>query len=522
MAALKEASRAEKLTFSRRLFNPNFYHLVTEMRDTSRRFIFPYGGSSSAKTFSTVQGILIQGNLVEKSNTIVFRKVSATIRKSIKKDFERIIKDYGLEYYFEIQDFTIKCYNGSFIDFSGMDDSEKIKGISSYKRVMLEELSEFEFKDFKQVRKRLRGIEGQQIISCFNPIDVDHWINTEVFDKEVKNGLTPYLSEIQTSKIGFNGLAPLYTAITEKWEGAPVIVKGVTYPPNFVVMKSTYLNNFWIVGAPCKTFGFFDVQTIADFEKDKDQDWDFYNIYGLGNWGKLTKGGEIYKKFLTKKHVKPVRSYDPEKSLHITLDENVNPYLTLNVHQSEGLSIWQIDEICLEDPRNSLSETLKEFKERYPVTKASVFVYGDATSKKADTKLEKGQNFFTLVENFLEANGYIYTRRVPASNPSVSVRTNWLNTIFAESLDEISVEIGDNCTKTINDYQYCKTASDGTKHKEKAKHPVTKVVFEKYGHTTDANDYLYCEYFAESFANFVSPQGDFERVVRKKIIKKRY
>lgn len=518
----KTVTRAEKLVFSRRLFNPNFFHFAAAMQDPSKRFLFGYGGSSSSKSFSWVQSIIIVGCLIEASNTIVFRKVSATIKKTIKKDFERVIKDYALEDYFDIQDFTIKCYNGSVIDFSGMDDSEKIKGISTYKRVYLEELSEFEYGDYKQVRKRLRGQEGQQILSAFNPIDADHWINTEIFNKQNKNGLSPYLSEASVSSFGFGGLAPKYTTITEKWQGDEVSVEGVIYPPNLLVMKSTYLNNFWVVGSPCNAFGFYDVQTIADFEHDKANDWDFYNIYALGNWGKLNKGGEAYKKFIAKKHVKPMRAYDPEKSLHLTFDENVNPYLTLNIHQGKDLNVWQIDEICLEDPRNSLGETLKEFKERYQPTVIPVFIYGDATSKKADTKLEKGQNFFTLVENFLEVNGYKYTRRVPSSNPSVETRISWLNDIFDKNLDEIEIEIGDKCAKTINDYLYCKTASDGTKHKEKTKHPVTKVVYEKYGHTTDANDYFYCEYFATSFINFTAPKGDFQRTLQKKKIKNRY
>jgi len=135
-------ARASLLTLSRKLFNPNFYHAVKEMRDITRRFLWFYGGSSSAKTYSTVQAILIQGCLIEASNTIIFRKVSSTIKKSIKKDFETIISNLNLQDYFVIQEFTIKCYNGSYIDFSGMDDPEKIKGISSYKRVLLEEVTD--------------------------------------------------------------------------------------------------------------------------------------------------------------------------------------------------------------------------------------------------------------------------------------------------------------------------------------------------------------------------------------------
>lgn len=490
----------------------------------ARRFIFAYGGSSSAKSYSIAQIILVYCCLIEGSDTIVFRKVSANIKKTIYKDFETIIKNLNLGAYFECQELKIKCYNGSVIDFSGIDDPEKIKGISNYKRVFLEEVSEFDHADFKQVRKRLRGMKGQQIISAFNPIDVDHWLKVEVFDKQTENRLPNHINPEDAAAIGFAALGmdgPEFSTITEKWEGNEVEVDGVTYDPNFVVMKSTYKNNFWVAGSPCGTFGFYDMQTIADFDADRREDFDFYNIYALGNWGKLNRGGEFYKRFSTERHVSRVQ-YDPERSLHLTFDENVNPYLTLDVHQISDKRAEQIDEICLEDPKNTLSDTLAEFKKRYPANGNTVYIYGDATSKKADVKIEKGKNFYTLIENSLQTSGYITERRVPASNPNVEIRGNWLNEVLGKGLDGIEIIIGENCVKTISDYNYLKTASDGTKHKERAKHPVTKVVYEKYGHNTDANDYFYTKVFSESFDRFRKPQGDGERITRKRHLKKRY
>ena len=514
--------RAERLTFSRKLFNPNFFHLVTEMKNEGRRFIFPYGGSSSAKSYSTAQAVLIYCCLIEGSDTLVFRKVSNTIKKSIKKDFENIIKKLKLGAYFEVQDFKIICYNGAVIDFSGIDDPEKIKGISSYKRVFMEELSEFEHADFKQVRKRLRGMPGQQIIGAFNPIDVDHWVNKEVFEKQVKNPLPLFLTKAQEDAINFKDLGAAYSNVTEKWEGQPIEVDGVTYPPNFVVMKSTYKNNFWVSGSPCGSFGFYDVQTINDFEQDRLEDYQFYSIYALGNWGKLNKGGEAYKNFENARHVKKCL-YDPEKSLHLTFDENVNPYLTLNIHQlyTEEKTARQIDEICLKDPLNTLGETLKEFKRRYPNNGNTIYIYGDATSKKQDAKLEKGKNFYVLIENYFTQNGYTFLRRVPASNPNVEIRINWLNRVFAGS-EDITIEIDEECNYTIADYNYLKQASDGGKHKEKTRHPVTKVSYEKYGHNTDANDYFYTYVFKEEFDHFRRPQGNARPRVVKRSRKKGY
>lgn len=516
-------SRADEMVFSRRLFNPNFYHLVNELKNHERRFIFAYGGSSSAKSYSITQVILLYCCLVEGSNTIVFRKVSTSIKKSIYNDFKNVIKSLRIEGYFNIQDFKIICYNGATIDFSGVDDPEKIKGISSYKRVFLEELSEFDHADFKQVRKRLRGIKGQQIISAFNPIDVDHWIKTELFDPHNKNPMDISLTADQMGGISksLSDVEAKYSEITDKWQGDDIEVNGVTYPPNFVVMKSTYKNNFWVSGSPCETFGFYDVQTIADFEADRKTDFNYYSIYALGDWGKTNTGGEVYKDFDTSKHTSK-HYYDETKSLHLSFDENVNPYMTLDIHQGEGNKVWQIDEICLPDPRNTLDHTLKEFHRRYPPNGNTIFIYGDATSKKADVKLQKGKNFYTLIENFLREKGYDTQNRVTSSNPNVEVRINWINKIFRENLDGIGISIDQDCVKTIADFKYLKQDSDGTKFKEKVKHPVTKVTYEKYGHNTDANEYFYCVYFSKSFRKYSKPQGGYKSRTVKRSTKKGY
>lgn len=491
-----------KLTFNWKLFNPNFHHLERELKNVYRRFIWCYGGSSSAKSYSVAQAIIIIGCLLEKSDTIVFRKVSATIDESIYKDFKTIIDNLGLNQFFKCQSKKIICANGSVIIFKGLDDSEKIKGISSFKRVVLEEISEYDFADFKQIRKRLRGMLGQQIICMFNPIDKEHWIKKEIFDKEVKTPLSKSL-------VDANGVLQLnveekYTEVTEKWEGQPITVKGKEYPSNIVVIKSTYLNNFWVVGSPCETFGLLDVQVIADFDHDKKTDYNFYSVYALGNWGKINRGGEFYKNFKAENQVKD-NTYDPELPLHISFDENVNPYLTLSVYQAQGLKSWKIDEICLEHPLNTLGHTLNTFTKKYPQNKQTVFIYGDRTSLKADTKLQKGQNFFTIIEDRLKRDGYITSRRLPRRNPSVVSRGNFINEIFASNIFGIEYTIDSKCTKTINDYESVKESSDGTKEKTKVKHPVTKVSYEEYGHLTDTDDYFLCEYYKEQYTTYLNP-----------------
>ena len=497
------------IEFNYKLFNPNFYHLVQEMKNHFRRFITLFGGSSSSKSITVCQAILIIGCLIEAEDTIVFRKTGSTLSKTIFKDFKTIIKEWNLENtYFVIQKHKIICINGSVIDFSGIDDPEKIKGISNYKRVVLEELSEFELYDFKQVRKRLRGKHGQQIISMFNPVDREHWIKKEVFDNEVQTPMPKFVKD--TTSVTGVVLSKEFSTIESKWENSSTEINGVLYPPNMVVMKSTYKNNFWIVGSPCKTFGYYDFQTIADFEHDRKTDYNFYSVYGLGNWGKINRGGEFYKEFKAQNQTCTTK-YKSSLPLHISFDENVNPYLSLSIYQAQGLKAWKIDEICLEHPRNTLKYTLKEFKKKYPVNSNKVFIYGDRTSLKADTKLEKGQNFFTIIEDSLSE--YKHFRKLPKRNPNVATRGNFINDIFSSNIYGIEYLINENCQKTINDFENVKEASDGTKLKVKTKHPVTKVTYEKYGHLTDTDDYFLCEYFKEQYKMYLAPKKKRTRII---------
>ena len=489
------------ITFNRKLFNPNYWHFYEAAKNPNWRTIFGYGGSSSAKSYSLVQCILTL-TLEEACDTIVLRKVQTTISRSIFKDFETVIKAWKLEKYFRVikSKLRIECaITNSSIDFTGLDDPEKIKGISQYKRVVLEELNEFDKRDYDQIRKRLRGIKGQQIFCLFNPIDENHWIKKQVFDFEDKHYLPSHLEDKRDK---------VYTQIAEKWcnssqeiqmpDGTIRLIE-----PNMLVIRSTYQQNFWVVGGPGDKYGFIDEQVIADFEKDKKSDYNFYKIYALGMWGKISVGGEAYKKFSTQRHVGK-QIYNEALPLHLSFDENVNPYLTLTIYQIENVGemkhIYQVDEICLESPRNRVKDVCKEFSERYKHHITGLFVYGDATSQKEDTKLEKGQNFFTLIMNYLA--GYHPNKRVPRSNPSVAMRINFINEIFDSNYSNICISIHENCEKSINDLNYCKEDENGGKLKSLVKDKIRNITYQEYGHTSDTLDYFICSVFEKEYYDY--------------------
>ena len=219
----------------------------------------------------------------------------------------------------------------------------------------------------------------------------------------------------------------------------------------------------------------------------------------------MESGGEFYKSFDQDKHVSTC-NYDPEKVLHVSLDENVNPYITCTIYHLTGKKIDQIDELCLTHPENNIKSLALTFIDRYKGHNTGVFIYGDATSQKEDTKIEKGQNFFTLFMNHIrEFNPRL---KVPKSNPPVAMRGNFINEVMKNNYEGLEILIDVDCHNSIADLQFCKEDSDGTKLKKKEKDIRTGVSYEKYGHTSDTLDYLICEAYSSEFQKY--QRGDID------------
>ena len=225
-----------------------------------------------------------------------------------------------------------------------------------------------------------------------------------------------------------------------------------------------------------------------------------YMVFVEGNWDiQLKTGGEFYKCFEIDKHVKHTK-YNPLLPLHISWDDNVNPYLPCGIFQIEGKEIRMIDEIAGVTPNNTVKSVCNEIIRKYQGHESGMFVYGDATANKADTKLEHGFNFYRLILDYLVE--FKPRNRVTQSNPSVVMRGNFINTIFEKNFGGINVVIGENCKTAISDFIGLKEDADGTKLKEMTTDTKTKVRYQKYGHFSDLFDYICCTAFVTDFENY--------------------
>jgi len=470
------------LRLDKKWFNPLYFILNELIKDDSIRTILVYGGKSAAKTASICQ-LLTKECYVKASNTIAYRKESVIIPTTLKKTFNLGVSTTRLEKVFDTQDRRYLCENRagtvSEIVLKGLDTEGKAKGIESYKYLFLDELDHFEQAEFDQFNMSLRGIQGQKIFAAWNPVDETSWVKTELLDSyefvEMENHKLP--SENSFVKISTCG--------------------------KVVLIRTTYEDNYWITGSPCGTYGFRDENLISTYEQMRLKNYNSYRVNVLGEWGKATFGGEFWKEFKPEMHVNDV-VWDKSLPIWLSCDENVHPYLPWTVWQLKGKHVQQIDEIFMKDPLNRVVHAAKEFVKRYPLDEvAGLFVGGDKTSIKEDTKKEKGENYFTDI--LKELKDYKPILKIQSVNPSVVQSGNFINEIYSgNSTSGITVGISSKCKKSIFDYQYTKEDSDGTVLKSTKKDPVTKITYQEFGHATDCKRYLITHNYSAEYLAFIN------------------
>jgi hypothetical protein len=417
---------------------------------------------------------------------MILRKEGVSIADSIYSDFKTIGGRMNRAIGGTLFDFFVNkvTCNETKFRFRGLDDAEKIKGLSAYLYVWMNEISSFEQSEFSEIRRRLRGKAGQKIIADWNPISEDHWLKTEIIDKEDWEEL-PLVVKCPQGAI--SQLDPEYS---KKWKSKD---------GKILFIKTTYRDNFWICGHPDGEHGFVDENALYNFEQMRKREPFLYRVYGLGDWGQLNVDNPFYKCFKPDVNIKDL-PYKPDLPLHLSFDFNVNPAMHATVWQIEGRICWQLNEIIQKEPKNTTKGVCDEFKRLYYNHKGGLFIYGDPSGRNRDTRQEKGFNDYKIIET--ELANFRPTLRVAYAHPAVKMRGNFINTIFESNFGGIEIWVNSKCTKTINDLMYTKEDSDGSKFKEKERNPITKVSYERYGHIGDSIDYLIVEAFKRDYEKY--------------------
>jgi hypothetical protein len=451
------------------LFNPfpKQIEFLEAVFSNKYNFIMYGGAIRGGKTFAGLGVLLLLCKMYPNSKWVVVRNNLQTLKKTTIPSFVKICPTTFVKKYNQDTQ-TVTLQNSSQIIFLGenyADDKElnNFKGLEC-NGFLFEEINECQKKTFYKAIERA----GSHIIP-----------NT---DKQPK----PIILATCNPSNGF-----VKEMVYDKW-------KTNSLPENWLYIPSKITDNPFI--------------PLDYLESLKSMPRYEYEVFVEGNWDLQERtGAEFYKYFSLDKHVSSTTHYEPTLPLHISWDENVNPYLPVGIFQIQGKQIRMIDEILGINPKNTIRDVCNEFKFRYPNHNTGLFIYGDATSQKEDVKQEKGHNFFKLIQIQLES--YKPIMRLAKSNPSIVMRGNFINTILFSNFGDIEILISSNCKTAVQDFTNTKEASDGTKDKTKVKDNKSGISYQMYGHLSDLTDYLICEAFKNEYQMF--QRGDVTQYVRK-------
>ena len=184
------------------LLTPRFYPLYSAWKSNKYTRLVCKGGRGSAKS-TNIALILVVDLMQYPINTICFRKVGETLRKSVYEQIKWAIKFLGVEEYFEYKlsplEIIYKERGNKFI-FMGVDDPQKSKSIKEAQfpvaRYWFEELAEFKNEDEVEtvLNSIFRGKLEKGLIYkgffSYNPPKMKHnWVNKKYNYSFIENNV---------------------------------------------------------------------------------------------------------------------------------------------------------------------------------------------------------------------------------------------------------------------------------------------------------------------------------------------
>lgn len=191
---------------------------------SDKRITVEQGGTRSGKTYNILLWLIFYYTDKNKGKVItICRKSFPSLRASVMRDFFDILKQHGL-YFEELHNKSSHEYylNGNLIEFISLDQPQKIRG-RKRNLLYINEANELFYEDWQQLIFRTDG----KVILDYNPSDAFHWIYDRVIPRD-----------------------------------------------DCDFYQTTYKDN-----------KFLDPTIIAEIERLKDTDEDYWRVYGLGERG---------------------------------------------------------------------------------------------------------------------------------------------------------------------------------------------------------------------------------------------
>ncbi len=403
------------------------------------------GGRGSTKS-SFIAIVLVLLILIDPEfNAVCIRKVGETLQDSVYNQIIWAIELLGLKNHFQYKASPLQLVykpTGQRFYFRGCDKPEKIKSIKckigKLKAVWFEELTEFS--GMKEIRTVTQSIvRGSDKILCFYsfnpPKDGKNWVNEEVARARA----------------------------------------------NRFVSQTTYLD------VPPNWLGANFIEEAEDLKENRPDD---YNNEYLGQTSKITLN--IVKNFDKNVNVRKI-NYNPDLTLHLTCDFNVDPMCWLVAHKTDD-KVFYFDELAIENTYTK--ECINEFIERYKDHKGKIIINGDASGD-----YRNAQSEFTNYAIILKALREYFTGEdrvkleIRDFNPSIISRINAFNERIKTRKGIVNIYIDPKCKKLIYNIDNLKFKEGSNKIDLPTLKEIEKNSELKYlGHPFDAASYL-VEYY---------------------------
>lgn len=421
-----------------------------------------YGSYGSGKSVDIVDELLAKAIEDEYFRCYFGRKVLDTVRGTVFKTITDRIKELKKEQLFDFSDrpngsmiIRHKENGNEFIPF-GANDTQSLKSIKDPTHFFCEEMDQFSFEDFGFIYSRLRTEKAfTQFYGAFNTERVyqSHWIRKVLFDGE--------------------------------------------YASQAFRLKANYTDNYFINREEYES----KLRLIANGNAA------VFNAIAKGEWGMVRTGNEFWKQFDETKHVHKVE-ISKATTLHISLDENVNPYVTQTIWQidTKAREIKQVSEMLCRAPDNNAPKAARKMAKWLTEIdyKDVVYIYGDPSAGKRSTVDENNASFYDKYIGELARAGFKVVSRVEKSAPQVALSAAFINDIYESNYLGWKIIIGENCFESIEDYLLVKEDAEGKMFKLKEKDDETKITYEPRGHCSDSKRYFLCTILKSEFIQYKS------------------
>ena len=344
------------------------------LRDPDFDLDFLYGGRDSGKSYAIAQSLVHLCITEPYFRCVLVRKVFSNCKDSQWQLIKDIIEKMGMSEWFTFtkNPLEITCtLTGNKFIARGCENPQNLKSITNPSCCWIEEGNQLTEEDFTIIQSTLRCNDQRvRIFFSFNPeYPGDYttfWLYKQWFSHtsalsftskktstiNVGAGFTPAQSQNTNTNHTHYEIPPLKAcpdfssgegsckgpSIAPLRQGEVSFSRQNNSQPAAAGNFQTAAYTFRAKHTTYHTNPYVSPQCKAVYESYATSNSYYHTVYTLGQWGYRITGGEFWKQFSVEKHVRNLTAKH-NLPMHVVIDNNVNPYVTVAIWQIEGKNL---------------------------------------------------------------------------------------------------------------------------------------------------------------------------------------